>query len=67
MAAAFPRYNYIISKYTDPVFALFIGLSAAAVRIHREEKEKGRTGAEMWAVGLRRVGWGSEKGKGEGR
>lgn len=27
----------------DPVFAVFIGVSAAAMRINREEKEKGRS------------------------
>lgn len=27
----------------DPIFALSIGFTAAAVRINREEKEKGRT------------------------
>lgn len=25
----------------DPIFAIFVGLSAAAVRVRREEKEKG--------------------------
>jgi len=34
---------YIISRIADPVFALAIGVSAAAVRINREEKEKGMT------------------------
>ncbi|KAF6832510.1 hypothetical protein CMUS01_06910 [Colletotrichum musicola] len=34
---------YIISKVADPIFALVIGLGAAATRINREEKEKGRT------------------------
>jgi len=34
---------YIISRTADPVFALAIGLSAAAMRINREEKEKGKT------------------------
>lgn len=60
MAANFPRYNYLISKYhpnppcplpphpanlsfsrtLDPVFAIFIGVSAAGIRIRREENEK---------------------------
>jgi hypothetical protein len=35
--------TYIISRVADPIFAVFIGISAAAVRINREEKEKGRT------------------------
>jgi len=34
---------YIISRAADPIFALAIGISAAVVRINREEKEKGRT------------------------
>lgn len=34
---------YIISRAADPFFALAIGLSAAAMRISREEKEKGKT------------------------
>lgn len=38
-----PAPTYIISKVADPIFAVFIGLSAAATRINREEKEKGRT------------------------
>lgn len=33
---------HLISKTLDPVFALFIGVSAAATRINREEKELGR-------------------------
>ncbi|KAK0508334.1 hypothetical protein JMJ35_009418 [Cladonia borealis] len=40
MAATFPRYSYLISKTLDPVFALFIGISAAGIRIRREENEK---------------------------
>ncbi|KAM7190524.1 hypothetical protein V8F33_009423 [Rhypophila sp. PSN 637] len=34
---------YIISRVADPMFAAFIGLSAAALRIRREEKAAGRT------------------------
>lgn len=34
---------YIISKAADPFFALAIGIAAAATRINREEKEKGKT------------------------
>lgn len=30
-------------RFFDPIFALSIGFTAAAVRINREEKEKGRT------------------------
>ncbi|KAF2223205.1 hypothetical protein BDZ85DRAFT_282239 [Elsinoe ampelina] len=40
MASA-PRYTYIISRNLDPIFALFIGLSAAYTRINREQTEKG--------------------------
>ncbi|UPX18443.1 uncharacterized protein EKO05_0008742 [Ascochyta rabiei] len=34
---------YIISRALDPLFAVSIGLAAAATRINREEKEKGRS------------------------
>jgi L-cystine uptake protein TcyP (sodium:dicarboxylate symporter family) len=37
---------YIISRVADPIFALFIGISAAALRINREEKALGRTTQE---------------------
>ena len=33
---------HLISRNLDPVFALFIGIGAAATRINREEKELGR-------------------------
>ena len=32
--------RYLISRYGDPAFALFIGFSAALVRIRKEEYEK---------------------------
>ncbi|KAK5660742.1 hypothetical protein OQA88_12108 [Cercophora sp. LCS_1] len=38
--------TYIISRVADPIFALAIGVAAAATRINREEKEKGRTTQE---------------------
>ncbi len=34
---------YIISRIADPIFAVCMGLGAAALRINREEKEKGKT------------------------
>ena len=37
------RYPSFPSRYLDPVFAITIGVSAAAVRIRREEKEKGHS------------------------
>ena len=40
MAAAQAPAKYIISRYGDPVFALFIGFSAALLRIRKEETEK---------------------------
>ncbi|KAK4189991.1 hypothetical protein QBC35DRAFT_117801 [Podospora australis] len=46
---------YIISRVADPIFAVFIGLSAATLRINREEKEKGRTRQETWDALRRRV------------
>jgi hypothetical protein len=47
--------TYIISRVADPVFALFIGTAAAAVRINREGREKGRTPGETWQAGVRWV------------
>jgi hypothetical protein len=41
-----PSPIHLISKVGDPVFALFIGLSAAATRINREEKELGHSKKE---------------------
>ncbi|EMT68200.1 hypothetical protein FOQG_02316 [Fusarium oxysporum f. sp. raphani 54005] len=38
-----PAPTYIISRAADPIFGVLIGLSAAATRINREEKDKGRT------------------------
>lgn len=35
--------TYIISRVADPIFAVFIGVSAAATRINREQKEKGKS------------------------
>lgn len=34
---------HFLNRFFDPIFALSIGFTAAAVRINREEKEKGRT------------------------
>ncbi|KAL2155306.1 hypothetical protein VTH82DRAFT_47 [Thermothelomyces myriococcoides] len=47
---------YIISRVADPIFAVFIGVSAAALRINREEKEKGRTTQETLQALRRRLG-----------
>jgi hypothetical protein len=44
--ATMPAPTYIISRFADPIFAVFIGLSAAAMRINREEREKGKTSKE---------------------
>jgi len=49
--------RYLISKIGDPVFALFIGLSAAATRINREEKELGHTTKDTIDAGFRRIGF----------
>lgn len=40
MASPYPATKYIISRYSDPVFAIFIGFSAALLRIRKEEIEK---------------------------
>lgn len=36
----------ILNRAIDPIFAVSVGVTAAAVRINREEKEKGRTTEE---------------------
>ncbi|KUJ08470.1 uncharacterized protein LY89DRAFT_741834 [Mollisia scopiformis] len=51
-----PAPAYLISKVADPVFAVFIGLSAAATRINREEKELGHSTQQTIDAGLRRIG-----------
>ncbi|KAL6828547.1 hypothetical protein V8C40DRAFT_193321 [Trichoderma camerunense] len=48
-----PAPTYIISRVADPIFAVVIGLSAAATRINREEKAKGKTTNETIETGLR--------------
>jgi len=48
-----PSPTHLISKIGDPIFAVFIGLSAAATRINREEKELGRSTQEIVDAGLR--------------
>ncbi|KAK4959499.1 hypothetical protein LTR28_005347, partial [Elasticomyces elasticus] len=40
--SATPELTYHVSRALDPVFAVFIGVSAAAMRINREEKERGK-------------------------
>ena len=45
--------TYIISRVADPIFAVFIGISAAVTRINREEKAKGHTGSDTIEAGLR--------------
>ncbi|ERS96282.1 hypothetical protein HMPREF1624_07191 [Sporothrix schenckii ATCC 58251] len=50
-----PGPTYIISRVADPIFAVFIGVSAAAMRINREQKEKGKTTQETMDVIKRRL------------
>ncbi|TKA73124.1 hypothetical protein B0A55_06259 [Friedmanniomyces simplex] len=47
---------YLIGRVIDPLYAVFIGAGAAAVRIRREEKEKGRTVAGSVEGLKKRVG-----------
>ncbi|CAJ2511510.1 Uu.00g071350.m01.CDS01 [Anthostomella pinea] len=47
--------TYIISRVADPIFALAIGLSAAGLRINREEKEKGKTTQQTIESAKRRI------------
>lgn len=53
--AIMPAPTYLISRIGDPIFALFIGLSAAATRINREEKELGHTTKQTIDAGFRYV------------
>ncbi len=46
---------YIISRVADPIFAVVIGLSAAALRINREEKDQGRSTQDTIAAARRYV------------
>jgi len=48
-----PAPAYIISRIADPIFAVVMGISAAAMRINREEKEKGRTTQQTVDAALR--------------
>jgi hypothetical protein len=48
-----PSPAHLISKVGDPIFAVVIGLSAAATRINREEKELGRSTQQTIDAGLR--------------
>lgn len=43
--------TYLIGRIADPLFAIFIGTSAAATRILREEKEKKGHGVTLAATG----------------
>ncbi|KAH8786651.1 hypothetical protein BGZ57DRAFT_756539 [Hyaloscypha finlandica] len=52
-----PSPAHLISKVGDPIFAAVIGLSAAATRINREEKELGRSSQQTVDAGLRRIGF----------
>ncbi|PMD38995.1 hypothetical protein L207DRAFT_584389 [Hyaloscypha variabilis F] len=52
-----PSPAHLISKVGDPIFAAVIGLSAAATRINREEKELGRSTQQTIDAGLRRIGF----------
>ena len=50
-----PSPAHLISKVGDPIFAAVIGLSAAATRINREEKELGHSNQQTIDAGLRYV------------
>ncbi|RKF80867.1 hypothetical protein GcM1_189030 [Golovinomyces cichoracearum] len=38
--------GYLISKFGDPIFAIFVGLTAAVIKIDRKEKELGHCSQE---------------------
>jgi hypothetical protein len=51
------------NRRLDPIFALSIGLAAAATRINREEREKGRSTTQSMDVLKRRwnLAWQDDK------
>ncbi|KXJ96961.1 hypothetical protein Micbo1qcDRAFT_155694 [Microdochium bolleyi] len=49
--------TFVISKAADPIFAVAVGLLAAATRITREGKEKGQTTQQTVEAGKRRLGF----------
>lgn len=63
--AVFLELVLILPRRLDPLFAIGIGLAAAATRINREEKEKGRSTQESVDVLKRRwnIWWDGEQKK----
>lgn len=49
------RQPWLINKYFDPVFAIAMGFSAAAIRIQRETKEKSPTADASYPTLWRRA------------
>ncbi|KAI0996289.1 hypothetical protein K3495_g11891 [Podosphaera aphanis] len=47
---------HLISRLGDPLFAVFIGLTAAGIRINREEKALGHNTQQTIHALLRRTG-----------
>jgi hypothetical protein len=45
--------SYLISKIADPIFAFVIGVSAAVLRINREERELGHSTQQTIDSGFR--------------
>jgi hypothetical protein len=50
-----PQRSLIFSRRLDPLFALFVGVSAAAVRINKDEKKAGRETEETLETLKRRI------------
>ncbi|KIW79215.1 hypothetical protein Z517_05827 [Fonsecaea pedrosoi CBS 271.37] len=57
---------WLFSKFVDPIFALCVGFSAAALRIQREQREKypeqDSSFPALWQKGVKmnKVYWGSD-------
>ncbi|KAH8899577.1 hypothetical protein GQ53DRAFT_816700 [Thozetella sp. PMI_491] len=51
-----PAPAYIISRVADPIFAVAMGVSAAVIRINREEKAKGKSTSDTIEAARRRLG-----------
>ncbi|KAK6339480.1 hypothetical protein TWF718_008890 [Orbilia javanica] len=47
---------FLISRVGDPIFAAFIGSTAAFLKIRREEQDKGTPFNQLWPTLRRRAG-----------
>lgn len=55
-AVAAVNVPFLISRVGDPIFAAFVGSTAAFLRIRREEQDKGIPFNQLWPTLRRRAG-----------